>query len=85
MDEIIAGNWTALPISTGPILVTRMLLNEDSVTKYPKEYFYPYLWNEKEEASGSFPDSYAVHRWAHSWRNWEKKYFSAKEEWGKKI
>ncbi len=55
---------------TGPGFVTRQLLAqgfEGDVRFAPSRQFYPYGWDEQHRANESFPDAYAVHRWAHSW------------------
>lgn len=55
---------------TGPGLLTRTLLGEGlagDFTLFPREWFYPYNWNELHRATENFPEAYAIHRWAHSW------------------
>lgn len=55
---------------TGPGLLTRTLLGEGlsgDFTLFPREWFYPYNWNELHRADENFPNAYAIHRWAHSW------------------
>lgn len=49
-------------IKSGPQYITPIVLKH-GVTVYPKEYFYPYLWNELHREVEAFPDSYAIHRW----------------------
>lgn len=58
----------------GPIFVTRMF--QDAKTRagghpplevYPPEYFYPYLWWEKERVTDPAPEAYALHHWDGSW------------------
>jgi mannosyltransferase OCH1-like enzyme len=59
---------------TGPGLLTRVLLGGGlggDFTLFPREWFYPYNWNEPHRASEQFPQAYAVHRWAHSWADAE--------------
>lgn len=67
-----SGWWDANPSVTGPLLTTQMLSGRDDVTVLPKEAFYPYLWTEPERAGEEFPDSFAVHRWNHSWKGWNQ-------------
>jgi mannosyltransferase OCH1-like enzyme len=60
---------------TGPGMFTRVLLQEGikgDFTLFPKNWFYPYNWNELYRACEEFPDSYGVHHWAHSWGDSEK-------------
>lgn len=57
-------------VETGPLFVTRQLLAEGfdaDVRVVPSRWFYPYGWNEPHRAQETFPNAYAVHRWAHSW------------------
>jgi mannosyltransferase OCH1-like enzyme len=61
---------------TGPGLMTRVLLREGiagDFALFPQEWFYPYSWNEPHRANEQFPDAYAVHRWAHSWGDADRK------------
>jgi mannosyltransferase OCH1-like enzyme len=60
-------------ISSGPGFVTRCLEawkteGGEPVTLFPASYFYPYLWYERHRRFEQFPDAYAIHRWAESWR-----------------
>lgn len=48
---------------SGPQYLTPLILAHE-VHIYPKEYFYPYLWNELDREGELFPDAYMVHRWA---------------------
>lgn len=48
-------------VLSGPQYVTKQL--GDDVVVYPKDYFYPYLWNELYRKSEDFPTAYAVHHW----------------------
>lgn len=56
---------------TGPQYITPLTLGfvgEDNpdgqrVRIFPKDYFYPYLWNELGRGRDEFPDAYAVHHW----------------------
>lgn len=57
-------------VETGPGLLTRVLLGEGlagDFTLFPREWFYPYNYNETHRANEQFPKAYAVHRWAGSW------------------
>ena len=49
---------------SGPQFVTPHALRH-GVTTYPKEHFYPYLWNELHRGGETFPDAYAIHHWNH--------------------
>ena len=58
-------------IETGPVFVTRQLLSggfAPDVQVAPTAWFYPYNWDQPHLSSGPFPEAYAVHRWAHSWK-----------------
>jgi hypothetical protein len=57
-----------LPASSGPPFFTHLLWDFPEVTLFPPELFYPYLWTEPERRNEDFPDAYAVHHWAMSWR-----------------
>lgn len=51
---------------TGPQYATPIYREHAAtVTAFPKEHFYPYLWNELERIGEHFPESYAVHHWHH--------------------
>lgn len=64
---------------TGPTLLTEVLRERgldryptqpyaiDGVRVFPVAYFYPYHWTERFDADCITQDTYAVHRWAHSW------------------
>ena len=70
-DEVNAG--------TGPGLVTKLLRRNGlkhyssepmlvkDITIYPREYFYPYHWEEKFTESCITSNTYAIHHWDHSW------------------
>lgn len=61
---------------TGPGLMTRVLLGEGiarDFTLFPQAWFYPYSWNEPHRANEEFPNAYAVHHWAHSWGDADRK------------
>jgi hypothetical protein len=53
--------------ANGPYLMSLILEQEPEVTIFGAEKFYPYTWEERERASESFPDAYAVHHWTTSW------------------
>lgn len=62
---------SSTPNETGPVHFTRVLLNyglAGDFTLFPRQWFYPYNWDEPHRADETFPKAYAVHRWAHSWR-----------------
>lgn len=64
---------------TGPGLMTRVLLGgglAGDFTLFPREWFYPYNWNEPHRANEHFPQAYAVHRWAHSWADTDKRFIT---------
>jgi inositol phosphorylceramide mannosyltransferase catalytic subunit len=65
------------PVETGPYMFTRVLLQNGlaaDFTLFPREWFYPYKWNELHRANEHFPQSYAVHRYAGSWGSDESKF-----------
>lgn len=72
IDAFHNGFWSPNPSVTGPLHTTAHLRGRDDVTVVPTDRFYPYLWIEPERASEPFPDAYAIHRWNHSWRNWQR-------------
>lgn len=61
-DSVNKHPGAANTVKSGPQYLTPILLKH-GVTIYPKDYFFPYLWNELDRELESFPDSYAVHRW----------------------
>ena len=54
--------------ANGPYFLSLLLEQEPDVTILGPEVFYPYLWTEPERRADDFPDAYAVHHWAGSWR-----------------
>lgn len=49
---------------SGPQYLTpKWLTGRADVTVYPKDHFYPYLYNELHRGAEEFPDSYVVHHW----------------------
>jgi FkbM family methyltransferase len=58
---------------TGPGLFTRIVDRSDhraadGVRIFPPQFFFPYDYTEPHRAGETFSTSYAVHRWANSWR-----------------
>jgi inositol phosphorylceramide mannosyltransferase catalytic subunit len=53
--------------STGPGLFTLVAADHPAVTRFDKELFYPYRWDEPHRRHEPFPGSYAVHHWSLSW------------------
>lgn len=55
---------------TGPHLLTSVYRSKvkPPITIFPKNLFYPYLFNELDRKEELFPDSYAVHHWANARR-----------------
>ena len=70
IDKFLDGFWNPNPSNTGPRHTTAVLSGRPDVTVLPKDAFFPYIWTEPERAGEEFPDSYAVHRWNHSWKDW---------------
>jgi FkbM family methyltransferase len=61
---------------TGPDLLTRIVLEQESIgaetaTVFGPEVFYPYHWSELHRADEEFPEAFAAHRW--SGRMWYAK------------
>ncbi len=54
--------------ANGPYLMSLILEQDPGVAIFGAELFYPYLWNEPERCGEAFPDAYAIHHWALSWR-----------------
>lgn len=69
IDLLVNGFWSANPSDTGPRLTSAVLAGRDDVTVLPQEAFYPYLWHEDEVPPK--PGTYAIHRWNHSWKDWQ--------------
>jgi hypothetical protein len=53
--------------STGPGLFTLLAADHPAVTRFDREVFYPYRWDERHLREEPFPASYAVHHWSLSW------------------
>lgn len=70
IDAFHEGFWSPNPSHTGPLHTTAHLRGRSDVTVIAKDCFYPYLWTEPHRADETFTESYAVHRWNHSWKNW---------------
>ena len=70
IDRFLDGFWHPNPSMTGPRHTTAVLSGRPDVTVLPKDAFFPYIWTEPERAGEEFPNSYAVHRWNHSWKDW---------------
>ena len=76
LPERVGESCTA--IETGPGLLTRVLLGEGlagDFVLFPREWFYPYLYDEPNRANENFSQAYAVHRWASSWTNSDNRFF----------
>lgn len=65
--QVTAGRSINNVESTGPGLLTLMAADRPNVTRFERELFYPYRWDERHRRDESFPDSYAVHHWSLSW------------------
>lgn len=66
---------TSVSMETGPGLMTKVLLGQgiaSDYTLFPQLWFYPYNWDEPDRANEAFTEAYAVHRWAHSWKDTDK-------------
>jgi len=53
---------------SGPYYLTERLRGRSDVTVFAPHAFYPYRWHERWRRYERFPESYAVHHWALSWR-----------------
>lgn len=68
---------TEVPNKSSPILTSKLLKqigvteyglqSIESITLYPKEYFYPFSWDENFDKSFIKKDTYTIHFWAKSW------------------
>jgi len=57
-------------VETGPMFLTNNLLNlgfSGELTVFPRGTFFPYNWAELHRANETFPEAYAIHRYAASW------------------
>lgn len=62
--SIAAHPGEAPRVVSGPQYLTKQWRADDGgLTVFPKEYFYPYLWNELSRSGRSFSDAFAVHHW----------------------
>lgn len=56
------------PTTWGVELMTKEFSKLNSgVTLYPKEFFYPYLWDMPREYRILHPETFLVHHWEKSW------------------
>jgi hypothetical protein len=53
--------------SSGPGLFTLVAADHPFFTRFGRDVFYPYRWDEPHRRDEPFPDSYAVHHWSLSW------------------
>lgn len=53
--------------ANGPYFLSLLVEQQGGFTIFPKEHFYPYLWDEPERRNEAFPASFAVHHWRLSW------------------
>lgn len=60
--------------STGPFVFSRAVreFQTENTKIYPREYFYPFFYNELEKWNDPFPEAYAKHYWSGSWRGKKK-------------
>jgi inositol phosphorylceramide mannosyltransferase catalytic subunit len=71
-------SWRAQPDGavtdrTGPAFFTRAFrrwrsTSDDQALVLPRERLYPYSWEQKHLRHAPFPEAFAVHHWALSWR-----------------
>ncbi len=64
IDKLAA--YVLKPPPWGPSLMTEAC-RRFTITTYPTNYFYPYLYDSGPFPTAQFPDSYAVHHWSLSW------------------
>jgi hypothetical protein len=55
--------------SSGPGLFTLVAADHPAITRFDREVFYPYRWDERHRRDEPFPGAYAVHHWSLSWSN----------------
>jgi hypothetical protein len=55
-------------MQSGPPYLTHSLKRHPEVTVYPAKLFHPYEWHEGWRRYERFPEAYAVHHWAMTWR-----------------
>lgn len=66
-DEI----WKS-PLYIIPDIITHCIDNIEDINVFPKEYFYPFYYNEKFTMNCITSNTYTIHWWSASWK--EKKY-----------
>jgi inositol phosphorylceramide mannosyltransferase catalytic subunit len=54
--------------ANGAYFLSLIVEQEQNMTIFDAPVFYPFLWDELERRHEAFPDAYAVHYWAGSWR-----------------
>jgi mannosyltransferase OCH1-like enzyme len=64
--------YTAIPIILTKVLnrytsLENKLITYEDITIYPKEYFYPFGFEEKFTSKCVTPKTYTIHWWNHSW------------------
>ena len=67
-QSLITVGTAPAPTPTGPQFFTQVLADHPEVTVFPRELFFPYLWDEPHRRYERFEHAYAVHHWALSWR-----------------
>ena len=72
LQRFIDGFWSPDPSATGPRFTTDTLAGRSDVTVLQKDAFYAYLCDEPHRAGEQFPGSFGVHRWNHSWKDWDQ-------------
>lgn len=50
-------------------LTGRLQILQDCIHVYPREFFYPYYYNEDFTPECIQPDTYAIHWWSSSWKS----------------
>ena len=66
---------TVLQRDYGLELNGKLQVLQDSVHVYPREYFYPYFYNEEFTPECIKSETYGIHWWSSSWKSKEAKVF----------
>lgn len=75
LDDLLSGNYTPNPISTGPLKATEHLRGRTDITVMAESVFTPVRYGKPQPpVQGYPPDAIATHHWADSWRNERRKY-----------
>jgi mannosyltransferase OCH1-like enzyme len=63
-----AMGWVEGHGAAGAPVIQAVVSGEPDYVEFPRELFYPYSAEEWHRRNEAFPDAYAVHHWAYTWK-----------------